>query len=84
MFVFLGAPLGAKVRRGGAGVGAGLSFLFFLLYYMASLGGEKLGDRGIIPPALGMWGINILLGGIGLALVLKRDHRFPFRRAASP
>jgi len=84
VFVFLGAPLGAMVRRGGAGVGAGLSFLFFLLYYMASLGGEKLGDRGIIAPALGMWGINIILGGIGLLLVLKRDSRFPFRRTSSP
>jgi lipopolysaccharide export system permease protein len=80
VFVLLGAPLGARVRRGGLGVGGGLSFVFFLLYYMASLGGEKLGDRGLIPPALGMWGINIALGAAGLALVLRRDARFPFRR----
>lgn len=81
VFVLLGAPLGARVRRGGVGVGGGLSFCFFLLYYTASLGGEKLGDRGLIPPALGMWGINILLGGAGLLLVLRRDGRWPFRKA---
>jgi len=80
VFVLVGAPVGAKVRRGGVGVGAGMSFVFFLLYYVSSLGGEKLGDRGIIPPALGMWGINILLGGAGLLMVLHRDGRFPFRK----
>jgi lipopolysaccharide export system permease protein len=80
VFVFLGAPLGAWARRGGAGVGGGLSFLFFLAYYMATLGGEKLGDRGIIPAAVGMWGINVLLGLVGLAFVLRKDGRFPFRK----
>jgi lipopolysaccharide export system permease protein len=78
VFALVGAPLGARVRRGGVGVGGGLSFLFFLVYYMASLGGEKLGDRGIIPPAIGMWGINVLLGAAGLVLVLRRDSRWPF------
>jgi lipopolysaccharide export system permease protein len=78
VFVFLGAPLGAKFRRGGIGVPGLLSFLCFLLYYMASLGGEKLGDRGLIPPALGMWAINILLGAAGLVLVLRKDSRVPF------
>jgi lipopolysaccharide export system permease protein len=83
VFVLLGAPLGARVRRGSLGVGGGVSFLFFLAYYMASLGGEKLGDRGIVPPALGMWGINVVLGTAGVLLVLRRDARFPFRRAGA-
>jgi lipopolysaccharide export system permease protein len=80
VFALIGAPLGARVRRGGVGVGGGLSFLFFLVYYMASLGGEKLGDRGLIAPALGMWGINVILGLAGLVLVLRRDSRWPFSR----
>lgn len=81
VFVLVGAPIGARVRRGGAGVGGALSFLFFLLYYVASIGGEKLGDRGIIPAALGMWAINIVLGLVGLALVLHHDSRWPFGKA---
>ncbi len=80
VFVLLGAPLGVRVKRGGIGVGGGLSFLFFLLYYLASLGGEKLGDRGVIPPAVGMWSINVILGIAGILLVLRKDDRFPFRR----
>jgi lipopolysaccharide export system permease protein len=75
VFVLVGAPLGARVRRGSLGVGGGLSFLFFLVYYMASLGGEKLGDRGLVPPAVGMWAINVVLGLAGLHLVLRRDGR---------
>ena len=79
----MGAPLGAWARRGGIGVGGGLSFLFFLLYYVATLEGETLGDRGFLPPAVGMWSINVLLGLTGIALVLRRDMRFPFRRGSS-
>jgi lipopolysaccharide export system permease protein len=84
VFVFLGAPLGAWARRGGAGVGGGLSFLFFLLYYTATLGGEKLGDRGIVPPAVGMWGINVVLGLVGAYFVLRRDGIFPFQARRRP
>jgi lipopolysaccharide export system permease protein len=83
VFVLVGAPLGAWARRGGIGVGGGLSFLFFLLYYVATLEGETLGDRGFLPPAVGMWSINVLLGLTGIALVLRRDMRFPFRRGSS-
>ncbi len=75
VFVLVGAPLGARVRRGSLGVAGGLSFLFFLVYYMASLGGEKLGDRGLVPPLVGMWAINVILGITGLTLVLRRDGR---------
>jgi lipopolysaccharide export system permease protein len=80
VFVLVGAPLGARVRRGSLGVAGGLSFLFFLIYYMASLGGEKLGDRGLVPPAVGMWAINVLLGILGVVLVLRRDGRFTRRK----
>ncbi|MAF27606.1 MAG: LptF/LptG family permease [Gemmatimonadota bacterium] len=80
VFVLVGAPLGARFRRGGAGMAAGLSFAFFLVYYMSTLGGEKLGDRGLVSPAMGMWGINGLLAVVGFLGILKRDHRFPFHR----
>jgi lipopolysaccharide export system permease protein len=82
VFVLLGAPLGASVRRGGFGTGAGISFAFFLLYYTASLGGEKLGDRGIVPPAVGMWAINVVLGLWGLWLIARKDGRKRGKRSA--
>ncbi|GJM45511.1 MAG: hypothetical protein DHS20C21_23530 [Gemmatimonadota bacterium] len=81
VFVMVGAPIGARMRRGGLGAGSILSFGFFLVYYLASLGGEKLGDRGVIPPALGMWAIDLILGLVGVALILRADARWPFRKA---
>jgi lipopolysaccharide export system permease protein len=83
VFVLIGAPLGARVRRGSLGVGGGLAFLFFLVYYMASLGGEKLGDRGYVPPALGMWAMDLVLGVVGVYLVAHRDGLLRPRRSRS-
>lgn len=71
VFILIGAPLGYKVRKGNFGIAAGLSLLFFLVYWAALIGGEKLADRGFITPFLGMWLVNIVLGLFGLYLMLK-------------
>ncbi|MBM4168925.1 MAG: YjgP/YjgQ family permease [Ignavibacteria bacterium] len=68
VFVLIGAPLGIMARRGTFGVAASLSLGFFLLYWASLIGGEKLADRGLIEPWLGMWMANIILGGLGLYL----------------
>lgn len=65
-FVILGCPLAIRVRRGGAGAGFGLALLIFIFYYVCLVGGENLGDRGVIAPWLSMWFPNLvllLLGG---------------------
>jgi lipopolysaccharide export system permease protein len=71
VFTLLGAPLGYKVKRGGFGIAAGFSLLFFLIYWAALIGGEKLADRGIVSPFMGMWIVNIVLGVFGLYLMFK-------------
>lgn len=71
IFVLIGAPLGYKVKRGGFGIAAGLSLLFFLLYWVSLIGGEKLADRDILSPFWGMWLVNIVLGIFGLYLMFK-------------
>lgn len=71
IFVLIGAPLGYKVKRGGFGIAAGLSLLFFLLYWVSLIGGEKLADRDILSPFWGMWLVNIILGIFGLYLMFK-------------
>lgn len=68
IFVLLGAPLGALAKRGGIGPGVGLSIGFFVLYWIFLIGGEKLADRNVISPWIGMWGGNILLGVLGMYL----------------
>ncbi|MEP7147216.1 MAG: LptF/LptG family permease [bacterium] len=71
VFVLVGAPLGYRVRRGGFGIAAGLSLLFFLLYWACLIGGEKLADRALLSPFMGMWIANIIIGCFGLYLMFK-------------
>jgi lipopolysaccharide export system permease protein len=71
VFVLIGAPLGIRSRRGGVGIGAGIGILFFLVYYLFLVGGEQLGDRGMVSPFWAMWAPNVLFGSIGLFLTLS-------------
>lgn len=71
VFVLIGAPLGMMARRGGFGMGAGLSLGFFLFYWACLIGGEKLADRGELSPFWGMWVANIILGIMGAVLVWR-------------
>jgi lipopolysaccharide export system permease protein len=71
VFVLIGAPLGTMMKRGGFGMAAGISLLFFLLYWSFLIGGEKLADRGLLSPFLGMWSANILLTLVGIWLMIK-------------
>ena len=38
---------------------------------MALIGGQALGVRGFVPPAVAMWGANLLFGGIGVILLAR-------------
>lgn len=71
IFTLIGAPLGYRVKKGGFGIAAGLSLLFFLLYWASLIGGEKLADRDIVSPFWGMWLVNVILGIFGLYLMFK-------------
>ncbi len=69
-FVLVGVPLGVLAKRGGFGVGAGLSLAFFLMYWAFLISGEKLADRGIVSPSVAMWAGNAVLIVIGTGLFL--------------
>lgn len=71
VFILIGAPLGTMTRKGGFGVAAGISLLFFLIYWAFLIGGEKLADRGLLSPFWGMWSANIVLTLLGIYLTVK-------------
>ena len=71
IFVLIGAPLGVMTRKGGFGMAASVSLFFFLIYWAFLIGGEKLADRNMLPPFLGMWSANFLLGAAGVLLTMK-------------
>jgi lipopolysaccharide export system permease protein len=66
IFVLIGAPLALRFPRGGVGMVIAASFAIFGIYYVSLIGGESLGDRGVIDPFWGPWAPNLLFGLIGL------------------
>jgi lipopolysaccharide export system permease protein len=71
VFVLVGVPLGIMSRRGGFGIAASLSLGFFVLYWACLIGGEKLADRDLVSPFVGMWIANILIGLMGAYLTFR-------------
>lgn len=68
---FIGAPLGAIIRKGGLGMPVVISVLFFLVYHITSITSEKMVKQGELEPFKGMWMASIILLPIGLFLTYK-------------
>lgn len=68
---FIGAPLGSIIRKGGLGWPLFYSVLFFIMYHVTSIIGEKLTENGVFTPFAGMWLSTFVLLPIGLFLTLK-------------
>lgn len=62
----IGAPLGAIIKRGGLGVPFLVSILFFIVYYVLTMQGEKLAKQGSLGIIAGVWMADMLLFVTGL------------------
>ena len=71
VFFFIGAPFGAIIRKGGFGTPVVISILFFILYYIISISGEKFAREGIMPAYIGMWLSSFILMPLGIFLTYK-------------
>ncbi len=71
VFFFIGAPLGAIIRKGGQRMPVVISVLFFVFYYVLSLTGEKIAKEGIANSTLGMWEATFILLPLGFFLTYK-------------
>ena len=77
VFALLGVPVAIRFPRGGIGLVIGLSIVVFTIYYVGLIGGEELGDRGVVSPFLAMWAANLLfasIGVFGLTLAQRPGH----------
>jgi lipopolysaccharide export system permease protein len=68
---FIGAPLGAIIRKGGLGLPVVMSVIFFLVYHIISTIGEKYAKEGDLSPIFGMWIAIIVLSPVGAFLTYK-------------
>jgi len=71
IFFFIGAPLGAIIRKGGLGIPIIISVVFFLVYYMISITGEKFAREDMISVESGMWVSSIILVPLSIFLTYK-------------
>jgi lipopolysaccharide export system permease protein len=71
IFFFIGAPLGAIIRKGGMGLPVVISVLFFVIYYIISTVAERMAEFGDLNMFLGVWISSIIIFPIGLILTFK-------------
>jgi len=62
----IGAPLGAIIKRGGLGVPFLVSILFFIIFYLLTMQGEKWAKSGAFAASVGVWMADSVLLIIGL------------------
>jgi len=74
IFFFIGAPLGAIIRKGGLGMPIVISVLFFVFYYIISMSGEKFVREDVWSPFTGMWISTFILLPIGIYLTYKSTN----------
>lgn len=70
----IGAPFGAIVKKGGLGLPLVVSILFFILFHILSITGEKFAKENVIEPVTGMWIAPLVLFPVGLLLIYKATH----------
>jgi lipopolysaccharide export system permease protein len=68
---FIGAPLGAIIRKGGVGMPAVVSVCFFLIFHVLSITGEKSAKEGVWEAWQGAWLATVVLLPIGIFLTYK-------------
>jgi len=71
IFFFIGAPLGAIVRKGGLGLPVVISVAFFIIYYIIDTTGQKMAREGVWEVWQGMWLSSAVLLPIGIFLTYK-------------
>lgn len=71
IFFFIGAPLGAIIRKGGLGTPVVVSMFFFVIYWVIDISGKKLATDGVITPAMGTLISSLVLFPMGVYLTWK-------------
>jgi lipopolysaccharide export system permease protein len=69
LLFLIGAPLGAIIRKGGLGMPLVIAVLFFVVFHITSVTGEKLAKTGSLYPWAGMWMATAMLLPIAFVLI---------------
>lgn len=67
----VGAPLGSIIKKGGMGLPIVISVIFFLIYYMLSIYGEKSVLKNQVNQYFGMWLTNAVFTPFGIIFMYQ-------------
>ena len=71
LMFFIGAPLGAIIRKGGLGLPMVFAVLIFISYHFINTFGKKLAQENGITPFLGAWLSTLILLPMAITLTYK-------------
>lgn len=74
IFFLIGASLGAIIRKGGLGMPIVVSVVFFVIYYIISISGEKMAREGTWVSFVGMWVSTFILLPLSVFLTYKATN----------
>lgn len=74
---FVGAPLGAIVKKGGFGAPVVIAALLFMIYFVLISIGESLAAKGILSPFWGMWLGTFILIPLAVTLMISAANDRP-------
>ncbi|MGL6266769.1 MAG: LptF/LptG family permease, partial [Chitinophagaceae bacterium] len=67
----IGAPLGSIIRKGGLGMPLVIAVIFFLIFHLLNMFGEKFVRQDVLTPLGGMWLSTMILVPVGIFLIYK-------------
>ena len=71
IFFFIGAPLGAIIRKGGIGMPMVISVILFMIYYIFDNAGYKMARDGHAPVPFGIWLSTMIMAPLGIFVTYK-------------
>ena len=72
---FVGAPLGAIIRKGGFGYPVIIALILFLTYHFVGTFAKNAAEDGSINPFVGSWVSNIIMLPIGIYLIIRASDK---------
>lgn len=73
VFFFVGAPLGAIIRKGGLGLPTVISVIIFIIWYIINTSGMKMARDGNLNMFLGMWVSLLVITPFGIFITYKAN-----------
>ncbi|RZJ66327.1 MAG: YjgP/YjgQ family permease [Flavobacterium sp.] len=74
LMFFIGAPLGAIIRKGGIGLPIVFAILIFITFHFINTFGKKISQSDGIPPFMGAWMSSFILSPFAVLLTYRATN----------